>query len=100
GLALSAFPQIHHRRTFATALFVSAVSLANFLFLIYPYSHVEKYPPLEFALQRRRDCSPGTMIFYGMQNADAALVRYFNPGTQWYLLADQPPATCDAYWLE
>ena len=100
GLALSALPTIGYRRTFATALFVSAVSLANFLFLIYPFSHVEKYPPLEFALHLRRDWSRGTSIFYGTQNSDAALVRYFNPGTHWYVLPDQPPATCDPYWLE
>jgi hypothetical protein len=100
GLVLSAFPPSRDRRTFATALFVVAVALANFLFLIYPFSHVEKYPPLEFALQLKRDWPRGTTIFYGAQNTDSALMRYFNPETHWYPLSDQPPATCDPYWLE
>ena len=100
GLALSAFPQTGYRRTFAIALFVAAVGLANFLFLIYPSSHVEKYPPLAFALQIRRDWPQGTMVFYAAQNSDAALVRYFNPRTHWYVLWDQPPQVCDPYWLE
>ena len=99
GLALSAFPQAGYRRTFATALFVTAVGLANFLFLIYPFSHVEKYPPLEFALQMKREWPRGTMIFYGAQNSDAALVRYFNPETEWKLLSAQSPVDTGA-WLE
>ena len=100
GLALSAFPQTGYRRTLATALFVVALGLANFLFLIYPFSHVEKYPPLDFALQMKREWPRGTTIFYGAQNSDAALVRYFTPETHWYSMSNQPPATCDPYWLE
>lgn len=100
GVTLSAFRPREYRRTFATALFVTAACLANFLFLIYPYSHVEKYPPLEFALEMRRDWSRGATVFYGAQNTDAALVRYFNPDTHWYPAPDQPPVTCDPYWLE
>jgi hypothetical protein len=91
GLALSAFPQIASRRRFATAAFVVATGLANFLFLIYPYSHVEKYPPLAFALQMNREWPRGTVIYYGTQNSDEALVRYFSPGTEWKLLGAQLP---------
>ena len=69
-----------------TAAFVVAVALANFLFLIYPFSHVEKYPPLAFALQMNREWPPGTVIYYGAKNSDEALIRYFNPSTHWRLM--------------
>ena len=99
GLALSAFPQEGYRRTYATALLVIAMGLANLLFLIYPFSHVEKNPPLEFALQMNREWAPETIIYYGGQNSDEALVRYFNPGTDWRLLPAQLQEGTDA-WLE
>jgi hypothetical protein len=89
GLALGALPQLGRRRSYATALFVIAVGLANFLFLIYPSSHVEKNPPLQFALQMRREWPRGTVVYYGAQNSDEALVRYFNRGTLWELLPAQ-----------
>jgi MFS family permease len=98
GLALSAFPRTR-RRAFATALFTAAVALANFLFLIYPSSHVEKYPPLAFALQMNRDWPAGTVIYYGAQNSDEALVRYFNRNASWKLLAAEYPSDTNA-WLE
>jgi hypothetical protein len=99
GLALAALSETGYRRTFATALFVVAVGLANFLFLIYPFSHVEKYPPLEFALQMQREWPRGTVIYYGAQNSDESLVRYFTPGTQWkHLPPDLPPEA--SAWLE
>ena len=88
GLALSGLSRSGARRRYVTALFVAAAGLANFLFLIYPFSHVEKYPPLEFALQMKREWPAGTVIYYGSQNSDAALVRYFNPTTRWELLPD------------
>lgn len=100
GLALSAFPQAGYRRTFATALFVAALGLANFLFLIYPFSHAEKYPPLAFALQMKREWPRGTTIFYGSQNSDEALVRYFNPGTEWRLLSPAELPVDTGAWLE
>jgi len=65
------------------AILVTAVGLANFLFLIYPFSHVEKYPPLAFALELNREWPAGTVIFYGAENSDVSLVRYFTPGIQW-----------------
>jgi hypothetical protein len=99
GLALKAFPQTASRRTFATAALVVATGLANFLFLIYPFSHVEKYPPLAFALQLNREWPRGTVVYYGAQNSDAALVRYFTRGTDWKLLRVEVPEDTDA-WLE
>ena len=99
GLALTALPPIASRRTYVVALFVAAVSLANFLFLIYPFSHVEKYPPLVFASEMRREWPAGTVVYYAANNSDAALVRYFNPQTDWQLLPAQPPPGAAA-WLE
>jgi len=105
GLALSAFSQTASRRTFGTAAFVVAAGLGNFLFLIYPYSHVEKYPPLAFALELNREWPRGTVVYYGSQNSDEALVRYFTKGTEWKLLSAQLPGDTGAWpetsaWLE
>jgi hypothetical protein len=99
GLVLDAIPQTGKRRTFATALFIAAAGLANFLFLIYPFSHVEKYPPLEFALQMKREWPAGTVIYYAAQNSDEALMRYFNPETQWKPLPPDLLPDANA-WLE
>jgi hypothetical protein len=76
---------------------VIAVALANFLFLIYPFAHVEKYPPLTFALQLNREWPPGTVVYYALNNSDASLVRYFTPTTQWKQLKGKPE---DGAWLE
>ncbi|HEX8494757.1 MAG TPA: hypothetical protein VF658_18070 [Pyrinomonadaceae bacterium] len=70
-------------RTYALALIVAVMSLCNFLFLIFPYSHVEKYPPLALALEMNRVWPRGTVIYYYLTNADASLFRYFNPPTVW-----------------
>jgi len=86
GLALSAVQTTASRGTFGTAAFVVAVGLGNFLSLIYPYSHVEKYPPLAFALQMNHEWPRGTVIYYAAQNSDEVLVRYFTPETKWKLL--------------
>ncbi|HVG34735.1 MAG TPA: hypothetical protein VM911_16825, partial [Pyrinomonadaceae bacterium] len=43
------------RRQYRLALLVAALTLANFLFLIYPYAHAEKFPPLAFALEMNRE---------------------------------------------
>lgn len=99
GLALALVPTATSRRTFATAAFVIAAGLANFLFLIYPYSHVEKYPPLAFALEMNREWPAGTIVYYGSQNSDEALVRYFTPETKWQLLPAELPESAGA-WLE
>ena len=85
GLVISALR--YERPRWITAAFVVAVALANFLFLIYPFSHVQKYPPLAFALEMNREWPPGTVIYYGAKNSDEALVRYFNPSTRWRHMA-------------
>ena len=102
GLGLASFRRKTSRWQRSTAVFVIAVALANFLFLIYPFSHVEKYPPLAFALQMNREWPSGTTVYYGAVNSDAGLVRYFTPSTHWKLL----PASVDSLesgdhiWLE
>lgn len=98
GLALASFNKASQSR--ALAVFVAAVGLANFLFLIYPFSHVEKYPPLAFALQMNREWPAGTVIYYGAVNSDAALVRYFNPSTRWKLLDSKSLELGETAWLE
>ncbi len=84
GLVITGFRS--ERPRWITAAFVVAVALANFLFLIYPFSHVEKYPPLAFALEMNREWAAGTVIYYGRKNSDEALVRYFNASTHWRLM--------------
>jgi hypothetical protein len=88
GLGLTSVRRVSRPRTLA--VFVVAVALSNFLFLIYPSSHVEKYPPLAFALEMSREWPAGTVIYYGSQNSDIALIRYFNPSARWKLLDRQP----------
>jgi hypothetical protein len=86
GLAVASIrTKVSHPRRIAN-LFVAAIALANFLFLIYPSSRVEKYPPLAFALQLNRDWAAGTVIYYGAENSDEGLVRYFTPATEWKVL--------------
>ncbi len=70
-------------RTYALLLFVAVLSLSNFLFLIFPYSHVQKYPPLSMALEMNQVWPRGTVVYYALTNADASLFRYFNPPTLW-----------------
>ena len=103
GLALASVkePRVETR---ALAAFAIAMALANFLFLIYPFSHTEKYPPLVFALQMNREWPAGTVIYYGAENSDAGLIRYFNPATRWRLLRSSSIETIEraggAVWLE
>ncbi|HYK22313.1 MAG TPA: hypothetical protein VEV42_16350 [Pyrinomonadaceae bacterium] len=82
------------------AVFAAAVCLANFLFLIYPFSHVEKYPPLAFALQMNHEWPAGTVIYYGAESSDVSLVRYFTPGTHWRALDNKIFAEDQPVWLE
>lgn len=81
--AVSARNGLQRKRTYTLASFVAMLTLANFLFQIFPYSHVEKYSPLKFAIQMNREWPSGTTIFFAADNSDENLMRYFNPGTQW-----------------
>jgi hypothetical protein len=84
-----------HERRYRLALLVAAVSLANFLFLIFPYSHEEKYPPLAFAREMSKAWPAGTVVYYAMDNSDNSLVRYFNPATNWKSLDSMKPAALE-----
>ncbi|HYO92137.1 MAG TPA: hypothetical protein VEQ40_10895, partial [Pyrinomonadaceae bacterium] len=75
--------QVPPARTYVLALVVALMSLCNFLFLIFPYSHVGKYPPLAMALEMNKVWPRGTVVYYSLTNADASLFRYFNPPTVW-----------------
>lgn len=70
------------RRRFAL-MFVAALAASNFLFFIYPLSHVEKNPPVAMALGMGEAWPAGTVVFYAKSNADNELFRYFNPATDW-----------------
>jgi hypothetical protein len=101
GVALVAMTRTKSHRLFTTAVFVFAVGLGNFLFLIYPFSRVEKYPPLALALQMNRDWPPGTVVYYGTQNSDDCLIRYFTGASTWKQLPDQfPSGLRESAWLE
>ena len=99
GLALSTFK---HSR--ALAAFVIAAALANFLFLIYPASHAEKYPPLAFAQQMNREWPAGTVIFYMNESSDVSLMRYFTPRARWMRMhlkfMDDPKGEMRNVWAE
>lgn len=75
-----------HTRRANAAMLVTAMAISNFAFFILPLSRTEKYPPLSFALQMNERWAPGTVIFYAKDNADNALIRYFNPSTTWRAL--------------
>ncbi len=70
-------------RKYRLAIFVALFSITNFLTVIFPSTHVEKYPPLAFALEMNKVWPRQTVIYYGSANADNNLFKYFSPGTNW-----------------
>jgi hypothetical protein len=74
------------RRNFRLGFLVAAVSLSNFLFLIFPYSHEEKYPPLAFAREMNATWPSRTVIYYETANSDTRFFKYFSPATNWRML--------------
>ena len=84
GIILAACEQTNPRpRQYRLALLVTILALVNFLFLIFPYSHAQKHPPLAFAWEMTRVWPGHTIVYYGSANSDNSLVRYFNQGTKW-----------------
>ena len=81
-------PAKRTKRTGRLALFVVLMTLANFLFFIFPYSHAEKYPPLSAALEMNQVWEPGTIVFYASDNSDNNIFEYFNRATDWRPLPD------------
>jgi hypothetical protein len=70
-------------RKYRAALLVAVLAISNFLFLIYPYSRAQKYPPLALALEMNQTWAGQTVVYYAATNADNALFKYVNPSTQW-----------------
>ena len=84
GLGLDSYNSVTNiARQYRLALFVAVLFLANFLMLVFPYSHVEKYPPLALALDLNKTWSPNSVVYYALPNSDQSLVRYFNSGVSW-----------------
>ena len=97
GLVLDSYDSaMRIARKYRLALFVAVLSLANFLMLIFPYSRVEKYPPLALAMEMAQLWQPGSVVYYGLPNADQSLVRYFSPGTSWKQLKTTDLTVLDA----
>ena len=65
-----------------------AMALANFLFFIFPYSHMEKFPPTRFALEMNDQMRGRAIVYYEVENSDNNLVRYFAPATNWIQLKE------------
>ena len=70
-------------RHYRLALFVAFLALGNFLTVIFPNTHVEKYPPLKLALEMNQVWPRGKVIYFGAPNSDNNLTKYFNQGTAW-----------------
>lgn len=82
-LLLAAVIKPPERSNYRLALFVIAMTLANFLFFIYPYSKVEKYPPLSMAMEMKNVWQPGTVVYLQSENSDNNLTAYINPTVEW-----------------
>ena len=74
------------RRAGCAALAVAAMALCNFLFLIFPYSHVRQDTPLSLALSMNGIWTEATEVRYLNKNTDDYLLSYFNPSTKWIAL--------------
>jgi hypothetical protein len=84
GLLLDVFEtQIHHQHRYRLISLVVTVAIANFLFLIFPYSHAEKWPPASVAERMSSAWPPGTIIYYDSSNGDNRMFKYFHPLTIW-----------------
>ena len=83
-------------RKFRLALIVAVLGISNFLFLIFPYSHEQKFPPLAFALEMNKTWPPGTVIYYALANSDESLFRYFNSSTVWKKLNATAPEVLES----
>lgn len=84
GLILDSHDSIANGpRHYRLALFVGFLALSNFLTVIFPNTHVEKYPPLKLALEMNQSWPRGTVIYFGTPNSDNNLAEYFNQGTEW-----------------
>ena len=67
----------------ALAIAVTALSLWNFTFFIYPHSRIENNEPLRFALDHRPGWPLGTRIAFHEFHSDLWTICYFNPQASW-----------------
>lgn len=92
GLMLDSYQRVTgSSRKYRLAIFVALFTITNFLTVIFPYSHVQKYPPLAFALEMNKVWPRDTVIYYGSANSDNNLVKYFSQGTNWKKLEFDHP---------
>ena len=84
GLILNSYQLVTgSSRKYRLAIFVALFTITNFLTVIFPYTHVQKYPPLAFAVEMNKVWPRHTVIYYGSANSDNNLVKYFSQGTNW-----------------
>ena len=84
GLMLDSYQLVSgSSRKYRLAIFVALFTITNFLTMIFPSTHVQKYPPLAFALEMNQMWPRNTIIYYSSDNADNNLARYFSQGTNW-----------------
>lgn len=84
GLVLDSYQLVTgSSRKYRLAMFVALFAITNFLTVIFPSAHVEKYPPLALALEMNKVWPRNTVVYYGSANSDNSLVKYFNEGTNW-----------------
>jgi hypothetical protein len=86
--AWNRYPHGDYQPRYRLASLTIAVALANFLFFIFPYSHIEKSPPTRFALEMNDQMRGRTIVYYEVENSDNDLVRYFAPTTRWIELKE------------
>ncbi len=67
----------------AVWLFVPALLMWNFLFLVYPESRPQFNAPLRFALDHRNVWPPGTPIVFHRFHPDLWTISYFSPQAAW-----------------
>lgn len=96
GLVMASRSADSRPRKFRLALIVAVLGISNFLFLIFPYSHEQKFPPLAFAREMNKTWPPGTVIYYALANSDESLFRYFNPSTVWKQLNATAPEALES----
>ena len=96
GLVIAPRSADSRPRKFRLPLIVAVMAISNFLFLIFPYSHEQKFPPLAFALEMNKTWPPGTVIYYALENSDESLFRYFNPSTVWKKLNATAPTILES----
>ena len=87
GVLLARY-RVPEKRKWLMPLFVTVMTVSNFLFFIYPYSRVRKGTPLELSLGMNNVWSRNSVIYYSIMESDNKMIRYFNPTTTWKPLVE------------